>query len=132
MMNKHKEVTSDMTITRGSVLSPPNQGALGPVQDRIYTRYRQRPFTLLNPQTIDLDLGWEARTLIVYNYTTQYLYLPDYGAFVPPNTAGVPFYSEGNSHAYCQWQAPPTVAQPAIGPVLALLLMYYERFIGLL
>lgn len=65
-----------------------------------YTEYRK-------------NIGFQAHTVVIDNYTPVWIYVPDANQYVPPYTAGfqVPLFHT-TDYGYVTWVAPPGVPNP--------------------
>lgn len=80
----------------------------------VYTSSRQQPYTLQQGQVID-DLSaysWRANTVIVDNFSHQWLYIPNGNKFVAPLQTSVIVPLPSVSHFVAVWQSPPGIPQP--------------------
>ena len=83
----------------------------------IYTQTRQRTFVIQPGQVLDVTLdGWQANTVIVDSYTSQYLFIEDAPKYVDPNTRHAVIALPSVSTARAIYQAPPGITQPSPGP----------------
>lgn len=81
----------------------------------IYTQTNSQSFQLLSGQSIDNTIDWIARTIIVDNYTSAWLYLPVVQRFIAPGYIGVVIPIAPTSRVSATFAAPPGVVQGAVG-----------------
>lgn len=91
----------------------------------IYQLSPMRPFTLLVGQTLDESLDWTAQTVIVDNFSTQFLYVPAANKFVDPGARNVVIPITTNS-ATALFQAPSGQQQPPVATGEARLVYYAD------
>lgn len=95
----------------------------------IYLSDHQRSFTLRptdTPLSVVLD-GWQANSVIIDNYSSQYLYIPNAPKFIDPGTRHAIVSVPSSGIALAQYQAPPGQLQPPAGPNDVCFLTFFEQ-----
>lgn len=77
---------------------------------------RSDSFTVSEGVTLDAQLGFQAFSAIVDNYTQSWAYMPAVTKYIPPHTCGITIpFDSGTQALNLQWFAPPGYTQPPVG-----------------
>jgi hypothetical protein len=72
-------------------------------------------FTTAEGTTLDTQLGFLARTVVIDNYSQSWAFCPAAGRYVPPYTHGFTVSIAGTNSAIVYWQTPTTFTAAAFG-----------------
>jgi hypothetical protein len=75
---------------------------------------------------LDVQLSFQASSVVIDNNTNQWAYQPDTGRWIQPYSTANAIKLPATQKGYIQWQSPPGITQPTVNPGEQLTATFYD------